>query len=93
MHICATHEVTAINHVTTGTLHIFDIYHWTHMVVTMHIYVPLHCYCSALIDTTLVHKNIKHTAFDTYSYKVMDINVKEINMATKCKLTFAIFNK
>ena len=50
MHICATYEVTVINHVTGGTVHIFDIYHWTNMVATLHIHVQVHCYSSAPID-------------------------------------------
>ena len=40
-HIFATYKVTAINHVTMGTVHIFDIYHCTNMVVTLEIHV--HC--------------------------------------------------
>ena len=43
-----------------GTVHIFDIYHWINMVVTLHMYVPLHCYCSAFIDPILVHTYLKH---------------------------------
>ena len=59
------------------------------MFVTLHIYVKVHCYCSAPIDPSFVHAYLKHLQ----SYKVMDINVKEINMATKCKLTIAKTNK
>ena len=37
IHLCATYEVIAINHVTTCTVHIFDIYHRKNMATTLHI--------------------------------------------------------
>ena len=41
VYTCATYEVTASNHVTMGTVHIFDIYHRTNMAATLHMYIPL----------------------------------------------------
>ena len=55
IHICATYEVTAINHVTMGTVYTFDIFNSTNMVATLHIYVQVHFYCNALKDPTLLH--------------------------------------
>ena len=52
-HICDIYEVTAINHVIMGIVHISDIHHLTSMVATSHIYVPLHCYSSAPIVHTV----------------------------------------
>ena len=77
MYICATHEVNATDHVTMGTVHIFDIYHLTNMVATLHIYVQVHCYCGVPIDPTLVHIKLKHLVCDMNSYKVVDINMKK----------------
>ena len=92
-HICTTHEIITLSHVTVGNIHIFDIYYRTNMAATLCIYVPLHSYCSASIEPTLVHKSLKHLLSDTNSHKVIDINVKKINMAIKCKLTTAMTNK
>ena len=75
--ICTTYEVTAFNHLVMGTVPIFDIYHLTNMVTISHIYVHVHCYCSAPIDLTLVHIYLKHFVSDSNSYKEMDINVKK----------------
>ena len=47
------------------------------MADTLCIDVPLHLYCSAPIDPTLVHALLKHLAYDTDSHKVMGINVKK----------------
>ena len=47
---CATNEVTVINHVTMDTVHIFDLYHWTNTVATLHIFVPLHLYYIASME-------------------------------------------
>ena len=55
IHMCATYEVTSINHVTVSTVYILDIYHYTNMVATLHMHVQVHYYCSAPIDPTLVH--------------------------------------
>ena len=56
-------------------------------------YVQVYCYCSAIIDPTLGNTQLKHVVADANSYQIMDINVKKINMATKCKLTTAMTNK
>ena len=88
-HICVIYKVTAVNHVTVETVHIFDIYHCTNMVV---IYVPLHFYCSEPIDPTSVHIQLKHLFSDTvtnYGHKCE----KKTNMPTKCALITAMTNK
>ena len=63
------------------------------MVATLHIQVPLHCYSSASIHCTLVQKYFKHLVSDLDCCKVMDINVKKLNMAAVWKLPNAITNK
>ena len=80
MHMCATYEVTAINHETMGSVQMFDIYDLTAMVSTLHIYILLHCYHSAPIDPTMVHTSLKQLQSNGYK-------CKKINMAMKCKLT------
>ena len=62
------------------------------MVATLHIYVPLHYYCSAPIRPQLVHTELKHLGSDTNSYNVIDTNAKK-NLCSKCKLTIAMTNK
>ena len=42
-----------------------DIYHWTSMAATLHIYVQMHWYGSESIDFTLVHTLFKHLVSDT----------------------------
>ena len=63
------------------------------MVATLHMYIQVHCYCTAPIDPTLVHISMKLFVSDTNSYKVMDINLKTIKMATICQLTTAMTSK
>ena len=83
-HICATYDVTTFNHVTMGTVHVFDIYHWTNVVGTLHIYM-FHCTATVVhLQTLHYYTWLKHLVSDTNSYKVMRINVKKINMAAKC---------
>ena len=53
-HVCATHEVTAMNLVTRRTVQIFDIYH-SRIWLPHYTYVPLYCYCSVQIVPTSVH--------------------------------------
>ena len=91
-HTCGTYEFNAISHVTMVTVHIFDKYHWKNIVATLHIYITLHCYCSALRDLTLVYICFIYPVFNTNCYKVMGINVNKINMATKCKQLQGLIN-
>ena len=59
-----SYELNAINNVTRSTdihiFHITDIYPWTNMPMTLHMYVPLHFQCSIQIDPTLLHISIKN---------------------------------
>ena len=64
-----------------------SINHWTNIVATLHIYVQLHCPCSAPIDPTVVQTYLKYLVSDTNSNKVVNKNVN------KCKSTTAITNK
>ena len=73
-HRSATYEVTAINHVTMGTVHIFDICHWTNMVATLHKYVPLPYFYNASIESH-ISTLINQIFCLCYSYKVMGINM------------------
>ena len=62
-YICLN-ELTAINSVTrnTGTC-IFILVAWTsepNMPTTLHINLPLHCYCSLQIESTWLHKSVKN---------------------------------
>ena len=54
-HKYAIYGVNEIKNVIIGAVCIFDMYHWTNMAAILHMYVPLHCYCSAHTDSTLVH--------------------------------------
>ena len=62
------------------------------MADTLHRYVPLHFYCSIHTDSTLIYIYLKHLFSDTNSYSAIGINVRQINMAAKCKLTIAVTN-
>ena len=48
--ICATYEVTGINHMTMGIVHIFYISLNKYGCHIICIYVQVHCYGSAPID-------------------------------------------
>ena len=89
VHTCAKYEVTAINHVTMGTVHLFDIHHWANMAATLHLYVHFKCTATAWHLQTW-HNT--HLVPDTNSYKIMGINAKK-NMVPKCQLTTAMSYK
>ena len=63
------------------------------MVATLYICVPLHCYCSVPIDLTLAQPYLAYLVSDANRYRLIGINVKERNMATKCKVTKEMTNK
>ena len=75
--ICAKYKVTAINQVTMGTVYLFDIYYSKNIIATLHMDVPLHCFCSSPIDPHISTHITQNLVSDTKSYKIMDINVKK----------------
>ena len=73
VHVWIYFIYTYSNHnVTWNTgIHLFyiiDICPWTNMPVTLHIYVPLHVYCSPHIEPALVHISQKQHQTANFLY-------------------------
>ena len=89
--VCATYEVNAINHVTLGTVHIFNIFHWTNIVATLQT-----CSNALLLQCTYRFDSSTHMTENSVSDTKLQSNghrCEKNNMATKCKLTAAMTNK
>ena len=59
---------------------------WTNMSATLHMDVPLYCYCSLHIDPTLLHKQIKNQQNATLTYHAIAIHGPRRNMPLKCHM-------
>ena len=87
-YIYISYELNAINNVTSNTAihtsHITDICPWTNRPATLHIYVPLHFFCSLHIDPILMHASIKCQQTTTFICNTTPKYVPVTNVPLKC---------
>ena len=79
--IYISYELSVSNNVTTTTgIQTFHIIGIWHIVITLYIHLPVHCYCSLCKDPTLVHIYIQNA----FNYHIIAIYVPTTNMPLKC---------